>query len=174
MQSREDGQSHPRPQDYCWTGNVRHWVWERFFEVDLGGRIETWWWRLLATTMGYTLEVEDKLERYNKHTLAASRPLCLTSVGIVYEGSPQRPALGPGEKSAGRRECSGVHVGPFDGGSQDMRWRLDIKIILQDPVARKRLLRGATAFLIAVGTDFRIDQSEATERASRAEEPASR
>jgi len=50
-------------QDYCWTGNVRHWIWERSFEVDLGDRTETWRWRLFASKRGYVLEVEDKYNR---------------------------------------------------------------------------------------------------------------
>jgi len=51
-------------QDFCWTGNVRHWIWVRSFQVDFGGgRVETWHWRLFASRRGLTLEVEDKYRR---------------------------------------------------------------------------------------------------------------
>jgi len=48
-----------------------------------------------------------------------------------------------------------------------MRRRVDIKGILADSEARKRLLRGATAFLIGVGADFKLTLEEARVRAER-------
>jgi hypothetical protein len=48
-------------QDFCWNGSVRHWIWVREFQADLGdGRVEPWRWRLFASKRGYALEVEDK------------------------------------------------------------------------------------------------------------------
>jgi hypothetical protein len=47
-------------QDYCWTGSVRNWIWERPVEVTLeDGRTITRKWRLYASSKGLTLEVED-------------------------------------------------------------------------------------------------------------------
>lgn len=49
------------PQDFCWTGHVRHWIWVREFQADIGeGKTETLQWRLFASKRGYTLEVENK------------------------------------------------------------------------------------------------------------------
>jgi len=45
--------------------------------------------------------------------------------------------------------------------------RVDIKAILANPEARRSLLRRAVAFIIGVGTDFRISHAEATKRAER-------
>ena len=47
-----------------------------------------------------------------------------------------------------------------------MRRRVNIKAILAGPEARRRLLRGATGFLIGVGSDFRLTHKEASERAT--------
>jgi len=44
--------------------------------------------------------------------------------------------------------------------------RVDIKAILADPEQRKRLMLGATTFLIGVGEDFKITEAEARFRAS--------
>ena len=50
-----DGTPHP---------SVRHWIWVREFQADLGdGRSEPWRWRLFASRRGFVLEVEDKYRR---------------------------------------------------------------------------------------------------------------
>jgi len=54
------------PQDYCWLGSRRNWIWEREFTAILRlGRAEPWHWRLFASTRGFTLEIEDKYGRPN-------------------------------------------------------------------------------------------------------------
>ena len=46
-------------QDFCWTGNVRHWIWVREFTAKLAdGREEPWRWRLF----------------WNQSSAAGSRP----------------------------------------------------------------------------------------------------
>jgi len=50
-------------QDFCWTGSVRNWIWEREFPVNFGGQVETWKWRLFVSKRGMVLEIEDKHQR---------------------------------------------------------------------------------------------------------------
>lgn len=45
--------------------------------------------------------------------------------------------------------------------------RLNIKAILANPKQRQKLLKGATGFLIGVGSDFQITNEEAQKRADR-------
>lgn len=53
-------------QDYTFLSWVRNWVWERPFEVEIDGVVETWHWRLYVSKRGHTIEFENKGEcHYN-------------------------------------------------------------------------------------------------------------
>jgi len=56
------------PQDFCWTGWHRNWVWVREFAP---GRS----WRLFASTRGFTLEFEGGNEPTDENLQAAKDAL---------------------------------------------------------------------------------------------------
>lgn len=56
------------PQDYCWQGNCRCWIWEGEFQVVLNGLPQERHWRLFASSRGIQLEIEihDPKEAWEK------------------------------------------------------------------------------------------------------------
>jgi len=77
LPTREHAQRVLGRQDFCWMGNVRHWIWVDEFEVAFGGRVETWRWRLFASKRGLVLEIEDKFERPFGEAIRKAAPQAL-------------------------------------------------------------------------------------------------